>query len=372
MVGPKVGADLRSKALWSLIASWALMLAYVTWRFEFKFAVGGILALVHDVIISVGIFTLLGRTFSLTVLAAVLTIVGYSINDTIVIYDRIRELLQREGKRTFREIIDLAVNQTLSRSILTSLTVFFVLLVLFALRRRDHQRLLADPADRRRHRQLLDDLHRGPGHPVLGRQGDPAAQVAAAGWRGAVAERGGQGQMLRRCAPAGRVARRAPRADRRRRGRRAPRAARAARPGELVVPVRRAPDRRGRAGPRLRLDTAGREEPAPAAPDDAAVTLDTADPRYRPYLSGVKQRIWERWSAPALPAGADGPRGARWSSSRSRAAGGSPRRGSARPPASRRSTGPRSRRSRAPCRSRRCPRRSPATSLRVRARFVYD
>jgi len=130
MVGPKVGADLRTKALWSLIASWALMLAYVTWRFEFKFAVGGILALVHDVIISVGIFTLLGKTFSLTVLAAVLTIVGYSINDTIVIYDRIRELLKRE-KRGFREIIDLAVNQTLSRSILTSLTVFFVLVVLF-------------------------------------------------------------------------------------------------------------------------------------------------------------------------------------------------------------------------------------------------
>jgi preprotein translocase subunit SecD len=76
MVGPKVGADLRSKALWSLVASWALMLVYVTWRFEFKFAVGGILALVHDVIISVGIFTLLGRTFSLTVLATVLTIVG--------------------------------------------------------------------------------------------------------------------------------------------------------------------------------------------------------------------------------------------------------------------------------------------------------
>ncbi len=131
MVGPKIGADLRSKALWSLVASWALMLAYVTWRFEFKFAVGGILALVHDVIISVGLFTLLGRTFSLTVLAAVLTIVGYSINDTIVIYDRIRELLKREGNRPFREIIDLAVNQTLSRSILTSLTVFFVLMVLY-------------------------------------------------------------------------------------------------------------------------------------------------------------------------------------------------------------------------------------------------
>jgi preprotein translocase subunit SecF len=131
MVGPKVGADLRTKALWAVVASWAMMLVYVTWRFEFKFAVGGILALVHDVIISVGIFTLLGRTFSMTVLAAVLTIVGYSINDTIVVYDRIRELLKREGKLSLREIIDLSVNQTLSRTILTSLTVFFVLVVLF-------------------------------------------------------------------------------------------------------------------------------------------------------------------------------------------------------------------------------------------------
>ena len=78
------------------------MLVYITWRFEFKFAVGGIIALVHDVAIAVGLFTLLGRTFSLTVLAAVLSIVGFSINDTIVVYDRIRELLRREGKRPFR------------------------------------------------------------------------------------------------------------------------------------------------------------------------------------------------------------------------------------------------------------------------------
>jgi len=133
MVGPKVGADLRRKALWSLIASWAIMLVYITWRFEFKFALGGIIALVHDVVISVGIFTMVGRTFSLTVLAAVLTIVGFSINDTIVVYDRIRELLRRESKRSFAEIIDLAVNQTLSRTILTSLTVFVVLAILFAL-----------------------------------------------------------------------------------------------------------------------------------------------------------------------------------------------------------------------------------------------
>ncbi len=131
MVGPKVGADLRRKAILSVLASWGLMLLYITWRFEFKFALGGILALVHDVVVSVGIFTMSGRTFSLTVLAAVLTIVGFSINDTIVIFDRARELLRREGRKSLREIINMAINQSLSRSILTSLTVFIVLGILF-------------------------------------------------------------------------------------------------------------------------------------------------------------------------------------------------------------------------------------------------
>lgn len=131
MVGPKVGADLRRKGIIAVILACVLILAYVTWRFEFKFAFGGILALVHDIVISLGLFTLLGKTFTLPVLAAVLTIAGYSINDSIVVFDRIRENLRREGKKTLSEIINLSINQTLSRTILTALTVLIVILALY-------------------------------------------------------------------------------------------------------------------------------------------------------------------------------------------------------------------------------------------------
>jgi preprotein translocase subunit SecF len=131
MVGPKVGADLRRKGVLAVILACVLILAYITWRFEFKFAFGGILALVHDIVISLGLFTLLGKTFTLPVLAAVLTIAGYSINDSIVVFDRIRENIRREGKKTLSEIINLSINQTLSRTVLTALTVLIVILALF-------------------------------------------------------------------------------------------------------------------------------------------------------------------------------------------------------------------------------------------------
>ena len=130
MVGPKVGADLRRKGLQAVIGSCLLILIYVTWRFEFKFALGGLLALVHDIIIALGIFTLLGKTFTLPVLAAVLTIAGYSINDSIVIFDRIRENIKRGTKKSLPDIINLSINQTLSRTILTSLTVLVVIVAL--------------------------------------------------------------------------------------------------------------------------------------------------------------------------------------------------------------------------------------------------
>ena len=130
MVGPKVGADLRKKGLKAVLLSCALMLAYVTWRFEFKFALGGILALAHDIVISLGLFTIFGRTFTLPVLAAVLTLAGYSINDSIVVFDRIRENIRRGAGKDLAESINLAINQTLSRTILTSLTVVIVLLAL--------------------------------------------------------------------------------------------------------------------------------------------------------------------------------------------------------------------------------------------------
>jgi len=127
MVGPKVGADLRKKGLLAVFLSCLLILAYVTIRFEFKFALGGLLALVHDIIIALGLFTLMGRTFTLPVLAAVLTIAGYSINDSIVVFDRIRENIRRGTRKKLPDIINLSINQTLSRTILTSLTVIVVI-----------------------------------------------------------------------------------------------------------------------------------------------------------------------------------------------------------------------------------------------------
>jgi preprotein translocase subunit SecF len=130
MVGPKVGADLQEKGKWAVFWSCVILLVYITVRFELKFALGGLVALIHDIIIALGIFTLLGRTFTLPVLAAVLTIAGYSINDSIVVFDRIRENIKRGSGGTLREIINLSINETLSRTILTSLTVVIVLLAL--------------------------------------------------------------------------------------------------------------------------------------------------------------------------------------------------------------------------------------------------
>ena len=133
VVGPKVGRDLTNKAIMAIIFSWIGMLVYIAWRFEFRYAVGGIIALIHDVIITVGALSLLNKEFTLTIIAALLTIVGYSINDTIVIYDRIRENVRKGAKKDLGEIMNVSINETLGRTILTSLTVFTVLAVLFFL-----------------------------------------------------------------------------------------------------------------------------------------------------------------------------------------------------------------------------------------------
>jgi preprotein translocase subunit SecF len=131
MVGPKVGADLRAKAFWAVMISLVLILGYITWRFEFKFALGAIVATAHDVVIALGLFTLLGKTFTLPVLAGILTIAGYSTNDTIVVFDRIRENLRRGVGGTLGETIDRSINETLSRTVLTALTVVIVLVALY-------------------------------------------------------------------------------------------------------------------------------------------------------------------------------------------------------------------------------------------------
>ena len=133
VVGPKVGKDLTRKALLAILFSWIGILVYVGVRFEFRYALGGIVALIHDVLITITFLSLFGKEFDLNIVAALLTIIGFSINDTIVIFDRIRENMKKNIKTPLMEIINASVNQTLSRTILTSLTVFMVLLVLFFL-----------------------------------------------------------------------------------------------------------------------------------------------------------------------------------------------------------------------------------------------
>jgi preprotein translocase subunit SecF len=179
MVGPKVGQDLRQKALYAIFYALLLIAIYISGRFEFKwtsslimggvlivgiyllealglnavfliggalvitlvlcwvlklpYALGALLSLVHDILITVGIFAIFNKEFSLEVFAALLTLSGYSLNDTIIVYDRIRENRNKDKKIKFEDMINGAINQTLSRTILTSMTVFFVILCLFLL-----------------------------------------------------------------------------------------------------------------------------------------------------------------------------------------------------------------------------------------------
>ncbi len=130
-VGPKVGGDLRQKALMAVLASLGAILLYVGIRYEFKFALGGVAALFHDVLVTLGALMFTGREISLTVVAALLTIAGYSINDTIVVFDRIRERSKALRKEKHSRVMDLAVNETLSRTVITAFTVFLASLALF-------------------------------------------------------------------------------------------------------------------------------------------------------------------------------------------------------------------------------------------------
>jgi len=132
-VGPKIGGELKGKAIMAIFYSLLGIVIYIWWRFEFKFGIAAIVALLHDVLITVGVFSLLGKEISLTVIAALLTIVGYSLNDTIVVFDRIREDSRLFYRDDYRHIINRSINETLSRTIITSLTtlaVVFCLLVL--------------------------------------------------------------------------------------------------------------------------------------------------------------------------------------------------------------------------------------------------
>ncbi|HEY6270536.1 MAG TPA: protein translocase subunit SecF [Terriglobales bacterium] len=131
IVGPKVGADLRRQALYVTLAGLGAMLVYIWFRFELIYGVAAVIATFHDVIITLGIFSLLSKEITLTVIAALLTLVGYSMNDTIVVFDRIRENVRLNRRMDFKDLVNRSVNQTLSRTILTSGLTFLAVLSLY-------------------------------------------------------------------------------------------------------------------------------------------------------------------------------------------------------------------------------------------------
>ncbi|MBV1915184.1 MAG: protein translocase subunit SecF [Pseudomonadales bacterium] len=132
-VGAQVGDELREQGGLGMLLALFVVMIYVAFRFQFKFSVGAVVALAHDVIITLGIFSLLGFNFDLTVLAALLAVIGYSLNDTIVVSDRIRENFRKVRKQTPLNIINISLNETLSRTIITSLTTLLVLVTLLLL-----------------------------------------------------------------------------------------------------------------------------------------------------------------------------------------------------------------------------------------------
>jgi len=132
-VGPKVSSELLQSGIIAISLSLAAMLFYIWIRFEWQFSIGSIVALFHDVVITLGIFSVLSLEINLSIIAAVLTIVGYSMNDTVVIYDRIRENLNKYNRLNISEIADLSINETLARTIITSATTLLALLSIFIL-----------------------------------------------------------------------------------------------------------------------------------------------------------------------------------------------------------------------------------------------
>jgi len=132
-VGPQVGEELTEDGGLAVLYALIAILIYVSLRFEYRFSIGAVAALVHDVLITLGIFSILRLDFDLSVLAAILAVIGYSLNDTIVVFDRIRENFRKIRKKTSMEITNTSVNQTISRTLMTSLTTLLVLLSLFFL-----------------------------------------------------------------------------------------------------------------------------------------------------------------------------------------------------------------------------------------------
>ena len=133
VVGPQVSSELIQTGIIAVLTAIACMLIYIWFRFEWQFSVGAVMALVHDVVLTIGIFSLLQLDFNLSILAAILTIVGYSMNDTVVVYDRVRENLRKFKKTELPVLLDVAINETLSRTVMTSVTTMLALIALYVL-----------------------------------------------------------------------------------------------------------------------------------------------------------------------------------------------------------------------------------------------
>jgi preprotein translocase subunit SecF len=132
-VGPKVSGELISTAILAVVLAIAAVLFYIWLRFEWQFAVGAVLALVHDVVLTIGIFSAFQIRFDLAIIAALLTIVGYSLNDTVVVFDRVRENLRKYKKKHLKQVMNLSINETLSRTVMTSVTTLLALIALLVL-----------------------------------------------------------------------------------------------------------------------------------------------------------------------------------------------------------------------------------------------
>ncbi len=131
VVGPTVSGELVQRGVLAMVLAVGMMLVYIWFRFEWQFSLGAVLALVHDVAITIGVFSVTQLEFTLSIIAALLTIIGYSMNDTVVVYDRIRENLRKFKRKPLTEVIDLSINQTLSRTLMTSVTTLIALVSLF-------------------------------------------------------------------------------------------------------------------------------------------------------------------------------------------------------------------------------------------------
>ncbi|MGB1027606.1 MAG: protein translocase subunit SecF, partial [Rhodospirillaceae bacterium] len=133
LVGPKVGDELVEAGIWAVSLALLAIAAYIWFRFEWQYALGGIIALTHDMVATIGLYSILQLDFDLTSVAALLTVAGYSINDTVVVFDRVREELRRYKKLTLGQVVNIAINKTLSRTLLTSITTMLAVACLFLL-----------------------------------------------------------------------------------------------------------------------------------------------------------------------------------------------------------------------------------------------